>query len=233
MLVWLLAACEPVSESDDSGIASGELLVALDNISAAGALASSAGPVDIVIAPGLLLVHDPDWTLFHAGDRVSGLPLEALAEDGDPAALTAVLADMPEVDSVTLLAAQDGTTYEAAAMGPGGHAAVLVSIRSDQRLSFVAMFGQSNDVLISTPPGGVTVLRPDGTVAPVPLGLFDAGTEANEEPGVGENQAPRQAAANTGESTTRGVARIETVDVDGWVYPDPLDFVTLTATLQD
>jgi len=30
--------------------------------------------------------------------------------------------------------------------------------------------------------------------------LFDAGTEKNEEPGVGPNQAPRQKAPNTGDA---------------------------------
>lgn len=232
MLLLLLMACDGSAANADSGWTSGDLLVALDNISTAGALSTSAGPVDIVIAPGLLIVHEPSWALFHAGDAVAGTPLESLAEDGDPTALATLLADTSGVSTVVVLAAQDEATYENAAMGPGGHASQLIAMRSDERLSYVAMFGQSNDVIIATPPGGVSVLRPDGSVAPVPLSLFDAGTERNEEPGVGENQAPRQSAPNTGESVERTVARIDVIDVEGWTYPDPLDFMSLTATLQ-
>ncbi len=233
MVLLLLLACDRTNSDSDSGVASADLLVSLDNISAPGALSTSAGAVDIVIAPGVLVVHDSAWTLFHAGDAVAGTPLESLAEDGDPNALAALLADTPEVSAVVVLAAQDEATYENAAMGPGGHASQVISLRSDERLSYVAMFGQSNDVLVSTPPGGVSVLRPDGSVAPIPLSLFDAGTERNEEPGVGENQAPRQAEANTGEAVERSVARIDGLDVEGWTYPDPLDFVSVAATLQD
>ena len=54
--------------------------------------------------------------------------------------------------------------------------------------------------------------------------LWDAGTEVNEEPGVGPNQAPRQAAANTGPDEN-GVVHI--VD-DGYVYPAVKDAIRVT-----
>ncbi len=46
--------------------------------------------------------------------------------------------------------------------------------------------------------------------------LWDAGTEVNEEPGVGENQAPRQAGPNTGDDEM-GVVTIDIMD--GFEYP--------------
>ena len=47
--------------------------------------------------------------------------------------------------------------------------------------------------------------------------LWDAGTEFNEEPGVGPDQAPRQSGANTGRPEIGGTVRV--VD-DGYSYPD-------------
>ena len=45
--------------------------------------------------------------------------------------------------------------------------------------------------------------------------LWDAGTEVNEAPGAGPNQAPRQTAANTGPDEN-GVVRPVS---DGFTYP--------------
>ncbi len=231
MLLALTLACSPSSDSD-SAPASARLKFDLDNVSAAGALDTSAGPVDIMIAPGLLVVHLPDFFIFRTGDKLAGTAMERLAEDGDPLPLAELVAESSEVIEVVVLAAQDATTYENAAMGPGGHASQLLSMSSDQRVSYVSMFGQSNDVVISTPPGGVSVLKPDGSLATVPLALFDAGTERNEEPGVGESQAPRQAAADTGESLEGTIVRIDGSDVEGWTYPSTLDFVSVAASVE-
>jgi hypothetical protein len=74
-------------------------------------------------------------------------------------------------------------------------------------LTIAAMVGESNDAFIATPPTGVRLLDPSGALRRAldvredlmsTLATWDAGTEANEPPGVGLNQAPRQAATNTG-----------------------------------
>ena len=59
------------------------------------------------------------------------------------------------------------------------------------------------------------------------LALWDLGTEANEEPGVGPNQAPRQEGAGEGEVTTDLVKAVNGVDVDGWLYPEVDSFLTV------
>ena len=56
--------------------------------------------------------------------------------------------------------------------------------------------------------------------------LWDAGTEVNEEPGIGPNQAPRQAGPNSG-ATEGGVVRM--VD-DGYVYPELSNVLRVTIT---
>ena len=58
------------------------------------------------------------------------------------------------------------------------------------------------------------------------LELWDAGTEVNEEPGVGLNQAPRQGGPDTGE-TENGTVRI--VD-DIYTYPSLSDVIKVTVT---
>ena len=74
-------------------------------------------------------------------------------------------------------------------------------------LSFVTMAGETNDAFLGTPAAGVTLLGAGGAPRPAAevqaelermLALWDAGTEANEVPAAGPNQAPRQAAPNTG-----------------------------------
>jgi hypothetical protein len=55
--------------------------------------------------------------------------------------------------------------------------------------------------------------------------LWDAGSEVNEEPGVGPNQAPRQPAPNTGDPDPDNTVRL--VD-DGFTYPTVTELVKVT-----
>ena len=56
--------------------------------------------------------------------------------------------------------------------------------------------------------------------------LWDAGTETNEFPGVGPNQAPRQSGADTGDAEMGIVSQVN----DGYVYPDVADVIRVTIT---
>lgn len=245
MLPLLLLAClPPVLDASDSGAdtavaadtadtATGTetLRFTLTNISAAGDLATSAGPTDIALAPGLLVVHEPGWSLFTVGDLAEDTPLEPLAEDGDPTAMEAALAADPAVREVLLLSVKDDTTYAAAPMHPGEHASVLAGVAVGENVSFIAMFGQSNDVMVATAPGGVTGLS-EGGLAALPLGLYDVGTEVNQEPGVGSDQAPRQPAPDTGAAEGGTITAISGPDAAGWTWPDPSTFATLVPTAE-
>jgi hypothetical protein len=70
------------------------------------------------------------------------------------------------------------------------------------KLNLMLMFGQSNDWFYAPDRGGIALFDKNGG----PLSgdvtsrilLWDAGTEVNQEPGVGADQAPRQKAPNTG-----------------------------------
>jgi hypothetical protein len=61
--------------------------------------------------------------------------------------------------------------------------------------------------------------------------LWDAGTEVNEEPGAGPNQAPRQSGPDTGDEEMAGVRPIAEVD-DGFSYPAVADVIGVTVTPQ-
>ena len=58
------------------------------------------------------------------------------------------------------------------------------------------------------------------------LTLFDAGTEVNEEPGLGPNQAHRQAGPNTGPDEHGTVRPVS----DRFTYPKTADVVRVTIT---
>ena len=219
MLVYLLLACAPEVEATPTA-----WTLTLTNVSAPGDLVTSAGPADIALAPGVFVVHDPAWALLSPGRSVAGSPLEALAEDGAPHSLLSLLDTTEGVYEAGLLSDLEEGGYREAAMPPGGAASIDVELSADQRLSVALMFGQSNDVLVAAlsvapPPGG----------GELPLSLWDAGTELNEEPGAGADQAPRQAAANTGAEEQGGVYEVSGEDAQGWPWPDPSTFVRLEA----
>lgn len=100
-------------------------------------------------------------------------------------------------------------------------------------LSFATMFVQSNDLFYGFSDQGLELYDEGGN--PVTgdvsnfVDLWDAGTEINEEPGVGVNQAPRQASGNTGADENGTVQLISAVG-DGFTYPSDESVIRLTLT---
>jgi hypothetical protein len=81
------------------------------------------------------------------------------------------------------------------------------------------MFGQSNDLFYGNErpialftPGGKPV---SGDMTPQ-VSLWDAGTELNEEPGLGPNQGPRQKAEDAGTPERNVISNVR----DRWSYPN-------------
>jgi len=60
--------------------------------------------------------------------------------------------------------------------------------------------------------------------------LWDAGTEQNQEPGTGGDQAPRQMEADSGPSEDATVRNVMSVD-DGFDYPATGDVLEVTVTV--
>ncbi|MFK5974458.1 MAG: spondin domain-containing protein [Flavobacteriaceae bacterium] len=105
---------------------------------------------------------------------------------------------------------------------PGDSESITFNAGKGHLLSFATMYVQSNDLFYAPLENGIPLYDEDG--APLSgditssIYLWDAGTEVNEEPGVGENQPPRQAAANTGMNENGMVALIGDI-ADGYTYP--------------
>jgi hypothetical protein len=91
------------------------------------------------------------------------------------------------------------------------------------------MFGQSNDLFFGNE-NGLDLF--DKTGKPLngdvtsQFSLWDAGTEVNEEPGIGPNQAPRQKKPDTGMSERKKVGPVK----DGFTYPNTTDVLRITIT---
>ena len=91
------------------------------------------------------------------------------------------------------------------------------------------MYVQSNDLFLSPGDTGIALFADDGL--PISgditnqIDLWDAGTEVNEEPGVGANQAPRQAGCQ--HRCGRGRRTVRLVD-DGFTYPAVTDIVRVS-----
>ncbi|WP_420321659.1 spondin domain-containing protein [Flagellimonas sp.] len=105
---------------------------------------------------------------------------------------------------------------------PGNSESITFNAGTGHYLSFATMFVQSNDLFFAPDEGGIALYDSNGYALTgditSKIELWDAGTEVNEEPGVGPNQAPRQAGPNTGDDENGTVELIQNIN-DGYTYP--------------
>lgn len=208
-----------------------DFTIRVENVSTPQTLKLSNGQTaPAPTAPLLWTITDAGNPLFTAGkaDRRQGL--EQLAEDGNPG----VLADYISlnVKSVVTSGVVTMPAGEKAAgpILPGKAYEFTVSAAPGQRLTLAMMFGQSNDLFYA--PGAKAIALFDAKGMPIKgditsqLYLWDAGTEVNEEPGLGANQAPRQSGPNTG-AAEKGVVRLAK---DQFKYPATAQVIRVTVT---
>ncbi len=181
--------------------------------------------VTVPLSPGVWLVHRAAAPLFADGAPDRGAGLERIAEDGDPAELGAALADEN--------AGVFDTAVGASAPGPilpGQAFEVELTASPGDRLSLATMFAQSNDLFFAPGPEGIALFDGDQPVTgdvTASVALWDAGTEVNQEPGVGNQQAPRQAAPDTG-AAEGGPVQTIAERADGYAYPGVADQIRVT-----
>ncbi|WP_190811213.1 spondin domain-containing protein [Flagellimonas sp. S3867] len=105
---------------------------------------------------------------------------------------------------------------------PGNSESITFNAGVGHYLSFATMFVQSNDLFFAPDEGGIALYDSNGYAKTGnithKIELWDAGTEVNEEPGVGPNQAPRQSGPNTGDAENGTVELIQNIN-DGYSYP--------------
>ena len=212
-----------------------QFVVRIDNVSTETTLKPSNGAkAPAAVAPGAWLIHKSGEPLFTQGKPDRGKGLEALAEDGNPSGLAESLAHDGNVLSHGVFNTPVGASGPGP-IGPGGAYEFTVSAAPGGQLSFAMMFGQSNDLFYA--PGAKGIALFDAKGQPIrgditsKITLWDAGTEVNEEPGIGPNQAPRQSAPNTGPQE-HGVVRPVSEVKDGFHYPAVSEVIRVTITPQ-
>lgn len=193
--------------------------IRVENISKGETLKLSNGQTaPFVSAPVLWAVHSGSRNpIFVGGQPDAGKGLETLAETGNPGPLAKSLTGAKGVVSVGAEDLPAGTTNHGP-ITPGQGYQFEISAVPGQSLSVAWMFGQSNDLFYSND-------RPfalfDGAGKPksgdmtLQLSLWDAGTEVNEEPGLGPNQGPRQKTPDAGVAEHNAVAHVR----DQYTYP--------------
>jgi hypothetical protein len=213
----------------DGGMMTTQFTVRVENVSTAETLRTMEGGKPVPLAPVAYTVHEDASPLFTESEAASA-GLESLAEDGSPTALVEEVNGM-DGGMADAAAVPEGSD-EPGPIGPGGAYEFTVEAVAGQQLSLATMFVQSNDLFYAPEPSGIPLF--DGET-PVDgdrtdeLLLWDAGTEVNEEPGTGPNQAPRQEGPDTGPDEGGSVRRIDDVD-DGYSYPATTEVVRLTVT---
>ena len=126
-------------------------------------------------------------------------------------------------------------------LGPGAAYEFSFTAGPRHRLSFATMFGQSNDWFFA-PLGGSLALYDDegepisGDITDQ-IGLYDAGTEIDEEPAVGPHTAPNQASSADGpgdpdpDDTVRLVPNPVTLTAgDDFARPSVDEMIAVTLT---
>lgn len=203
--------------------------VRVENVSTAGTLQLSNGSTaPAPTAPLLWTITDAGNPIFAAGTRDAKHGLQQLAEDGNPGVLADFIAQkMKSVLRSGVVTVPIGDK-SAGPITPGKAYAFTVAAAPGQRLSLAFMFGQSNDLFYGSGAKGIALFDAKGKplTADVTsqLALWDAGTEVNEEPGLGPNQAPRQPAPGEGTKEHMAIAAVH----DKFAYPKTTDVIRVT-----
>ncbi len=203
-----------------NGGAAGEFDVTIENTSDTTAYPGT-------LSPPLYAVHDDTVVLFDP-DAVASPAIEALAEDGDADVLQGDLDAEGGVSSVVVgpLALEPGDTLNF----------TVDATAATPFFSIASMVQPSNDTFVAFQPGGIRLVDDEGTPftdmelaveVAAQLQAWESGTEANQAGAIGRDQAPRQAAPNTGEDEGEGTVRF-TQDDTIWAWPEANQIVRVT-----
>jgi hypothetical protein len=201
--------------------------IRLENTTKPDAFTASNGTKwSLAFSPGTAVVHTDKSVIFTSGKKDRGQGLEAQSEDGDPSTLAKSLAGAKGVKSVAVF----NTPVGASAPGPitpGASYEVTVSALPGERLSMTLMMGQSNDWFYAPAEAGIELFKAGKAISgdiTSQLFLWDAGTEVDQEAGIGSEQGPRQKAPNTGKAETGVVRKVQ----DGKSYSKPYNVMRIT-----
>jgi hypothetical protein len=203
--------------------------VKVENISKGEVLQLSTGKTaPFVAAPTFWALHTGAGNpIFTGGQPEPGNGLEQLAETGNPEGLIKYVSAISGVAAVGANARPLGATADGP-LTPGQAYEFELSASPGQSLSLAWMFGQSNDLFFSNerPIALFAGGKPVGGDMTAQVSLWDAGTEVNEEPGLGPNQAPRQKSPDAGTAEKQSIAHVR----DRYHYPNTGQVLRVTIT---
>ena len=113
------------------------------------------------------------------------------------------------------------------AIPPGGTLEFSFNAGIGHYLSYSTMLVQSNDLFYAPAQNGLALYNGRTAVTgdvTAQFDLWDAGTEVNQEPGVGADQAPRQSGPDTGADENGTVGLVN----DSFTYPADEDIIRVT-----
>lgn len=195
---------------------------------------STGSELPVVFAPGVFSIGTGSPVLFRENEAASP-GFEALAEDGSP---SMALKELEVRDGFNggAFGADTALTYDESPLLPGITADFVFDARADDRLEFAMMWAQSNDVFVATRPGGVPLFGDAGPLTGLVragISLWDAGTEVNQEPGIGDTQAARQAAPGSGAAEGGVITELASNrDANGFAYPSLDDTLEVMLALE-
>lgn len=190
--------------------------VRVENISSAeGMTASNGEKFPFALSPGMFVLSENKAPYFTEGKAVRKNGLEMQAEDGDPAGLVNSLETMNHSSNLHGVFNMPIGAMAAGPIRPGDSYEFTVTAVPGMKLFMTQMFGQSNDWFYAPSQNGIALFdtkgKPVGGDITNQLYLWDAGTEKDEEIGIGPNQGPRQKGPNTGEAENGVVHRVKDI----------------------
>ncbi|MCB9789155.1 MAG: spondin domain-containing protein [Deltaproteobacteria bacterium] len=184
-------------------------------------------------SPGAWVVHSAStMPLFTDGAADYGDGVEHIAEDGNPTMLGSNLTSLAGYVAGAVFNMPVGASGPGPIL-PGSSYSFSFEATDGDALSFVTMLAATNDAFFAPEDGGIALF--DSAGEPVTgdvtsqIVLWDAGTEANERPGVGPNTVTNQLAPDTGDPGEGKVQPIREVG-DGFTYPAVSDVLKVTVT---
>jgi hypothetical protein len=186
--------------------------IRVENISNPEGMAASNGEkVPFALSPGMFVFSEKKAALFTEGKPARN-GIEMQAEDGDPSGLVASLVAMHHSSNLHGVFNTPLGAMAAGPIRPGESYEFTVNAVRGMKFFMTQMFGQSNDWFYAPGANGIALFDAKGKPVNGDITdqfyLWDAGTEKDEEIGIGSNQGPRQKGPNNGDAENGVVHRV-------------------------
>ncbi len=188
--------------------------------------ASNGVKWSLAYSPGTAVVHTEKAPIFTAGKKDRGRGLEAQSEDGNPSMLAKSLTGVKGIKSVAVFNTPVGASGPGP-ITPGAAYETTINAMPGDRLSLTLMMGQSNDWFYALAESGIELFKDGKAISgdiTSQMILWDAGTEVDQEAGIGSDQGPRQKGPNTGKAENGVVKKV----ADGKTYADAPSVMRVT-----